>query len=1245
MKKALTTLLILVLLLAALPASARLSVRANEKAYLETRRSEAETVAAPTGEANFRVVDLQIDEEALDGLSVREKKEQLLDWLFFAALNESLTDKQLNEVSYDLPTIRKGYMHQAANFEYGETRSRYIGNGKVIALLPAAIAPEYLDRLAHVADEQRKNIGAIPTAILAYQYRVNPKTLTAMLSSPETVETRSLFTAERGYVEARITNLQELRDFLGRINDLTFASKKTGVLTLGGRKMMGGVYQGINLEDVAAIWQSEKTISEKQAAFNARWDEKYRAFLEMKKLETYALVTQQDVERFKRELEKEKQELVAQMYDEQHKLGLVKESGFSLDPSYDYKKLATFFDTGIMPIVKEALKVAPGGITNQEITAVKEGLAKRDDDPLYRLLGKLSKLLGEDVAQDIQTLILEKYSFQKARYDGELQGTHVGMVLFYTDLIAKLWGWDFADSTPHTIKDFIAKTDRTFAGIHLQELRKVPNTRLWFGADKDRGFQVLDNGTKLCFARRATRIFSASSNPFEPGIEKETNFISGDFIAWWDKHFEEVAQYEPEYQSLNEIMKWSLLIGWLNEANNGDLLGFLRNVPVNRSFWFPDWVQQNAQLKYQKWESVGFFPRGYNGEKTEALPTLKSKHYSPTGSVIRLYYFSGGVSLGGKEIFKGRAARSIVAEAHPTVIRPNVESVVVKPTGKAITTSEGAVYRIKNTPPHQPLAITVTPKAQAKLRSNNAELSNRPTFERLYSRQPETARFAVRANGTEIGSLDISSNAAAKNRLSIGVKSRDIDAGHAFARRLSKALEPDRMLYRDPDVEVAYKLVNQEEYLVKLKTSDKWMKVALTPPEKELPAGWQGRVADASNNSYNVNINWVDKAAAQAELAKGGIIRMQSVSSATETAASGIAARLPADGTMPLEIINGKTVIKGVYEPKTQTVYFNKLTLPPEMKADPARLGKVLNNSDMFEIQRLAKQSPLTIRYEAGTLPKPTPAQERLARIDGYLEVERPGKAIKEIDALLQTQGEQPELLMRKAVARIEQERLEEAAKILDRIPKPDQEAFYKAVNERLAQSYDKADVSSRFVPPKPAIKPSGAGYELELRGGVIPDVDSLLINTLPEAERANMKEIMNLRLRGGIEAESVVNPQALLDGRARFYIEDAPGLNNLDWNASLKNALHQVVAEDLGTVFKLQRGSIARLKPTTILTADGSKRFRASSYSATPRGFKQPQTFNLTGGSFHRDNCDDEADEDCDNERDTVYVVVAKKR
>src|SRR5262249_49408875 len=53
--------------------------------------------------------------------------------------------------------------------------------------------------------------------------------------------------------------------------------------------------------------------------------------------------------------------------------------------------------------------------------------------------------------------------------------------------------------------------------------------------------------------------------------------------------------------------------------------------------------------------------------------------------------------------------------------------------------------------------------------------------------------------------------------------------------------------------------------------------------------------------------------------------------------------------------------------------------------------------------------------------------------------------------------------------------------------------------------------------------------------------------------------------------------------GRGPIYVQNSPGLNNLDWSAPLESSLRQVITGDLGTVVRLPRGDIAQFKPAVI--------------------------------------------------------------
>src|SRR5262249_37602354 len=149
-------------------------------------------------------------------------------------------------------------------------------------------------------------------------------------------------------------------------------------------------------------------------------------------------------------------------------------------------------------------------------------------------------------------------------------------------------------------------------------------------------------------------------NSFLPGEETQASVGAQTFLDWWDSHYDEIASFEPQYQRLNEIMKWSLLFGWSHRAQAATQFSFLSNAEVHdKRYWFPDWVKTQKGLRFTKWgdskcppgtsflqtqdfASVRFYPRGYKGSETEALPLLSSKFFQTFGRIASLM---GGVSL------------------------------------------------------------------------------------------------------------------------------------------------------------------------------------------------------------------------------------------------------------------------------------------------------------------------------------------------------------------------------------------------------------------------------------------------------------------------------------------------------------------------------------------------------------------------------------------------------------------------
>ena len=257
-----------------------------------------------------RLITFEPD-EGFQRLSARQQLDQLRDWLLLTAISrQGLSAKDINEAVYDLPPVRYSYMSPVANFEYGQTRSIYIGNGQVIAIVPQnSSSAERQDDLAHIADHHRKDLGKAPTSLLVFEYEISLDKQAAFLTRKENIDAQKLFSNEYGYSEAKINNLTDFQNFMSQVDDVTFAQMNGSTLSLGGRKLSSQKYQGIRVEDVAAIWQSEKKIQEQKSQFEARWQEK---------LKNTSWLEQDSIKQ--------------QIQKEWKQLKIVNGSGFSLDP-------------------------------------------------------------------------------------------------------------------------------------------------------------------------------------------------------------------------------------------------------------------------------------------------------------------------------------------------------------------------------------------------------------------------------------------------------------------------------------------------------------------------------------------------------------------------------------------------------------------------------------------------------------------------------------------------------------------------------------------------------------------------------------------------------------------------------------------------------------------------------------------------------------------------------------------------
>jgi len=250
--------------------------------------------------------------------------------------------------------------------------------------------------------------------------------------------------------------------------------------------------------------------------------------------------------------------------------------------------------------------------------------------------------------EDVELLeILEymqaKHWRQCARYDGPMNGTRIGMNLFYTDLLAKLWaGLDYYREAPLSAL-YGFRTMQTegprIEPIYWNEIWDLPNTRLWFGTQSGgyKGSPESDGG--LRFAHICTRVYAAGSDPLKPGKETTPAENSRRVMGWWDRHYAKVADYEQQYHVQNQIMKWSVITGWMAEHN---VLTDLESVAVDRSLRFDNWYTENENLRFRR--QIPFLPENEWLGGTECIEALQSYYFQMAGTFSA--YIQGGVTLG-----------------------------------------------------------------------------------------------------------------------------------------------------------------------------------------------------------------------------------------------------------------------------------------------------------------------------------------------------------------------------------------------------------------------------------------------------------------------------------------------------------------------------------------------------------------------------------------------------------------------
>ena len=1124
----------------------------------------AETSATATPFASFapgqvRTLEFDWASSSLRHLTDREHRDQALDWIFLGVLSQSgLTPQEFNQATFDIPPARVGYMQAVAAFEYGPTRSRSLGHGQVIAIVPEESAEQRTLTLAHVADEHRKNTGRIPKTLVLFEYRLDPEWSSARIVRLSDVDGATLYTENAGYHETRISNQSDLRQFLGATNDLTYLTVKDGQLVAGGRAL-GPRQRHMAVDDVAALWQSEKSLREAQdevEAFNAKWRSRtYRTESEKAALDY--------------QYQQEKKALESRMSPERR----VSSSGFSLDPTFDYDGLAA-----VLRLNQDRLKSLTGA-SDEEIEKIVSGLQQRNDGPLYDFLDHLRKEKGERLAAGLDQAI-KRYSFQAARYDGSLRGTQVGMTLFYTDLVAKLKALEFWSNTP--VEDFRPLTRVRLSPVFKREIEEHSSTRLWFGT-QDRGFQ---GGTdQILFARNATRIYAASANLFTPGKEVEPNAESAEFLGWWNNHYEEVARYEPEYDRLNQIMKWSLALAWLRQHGNFEQLEFLETCKVDHSNWFPNWARNNPRLKFTDWNRVSFYPPNYKGSKTEALPLLKSAGFESFGEVT---FIEGGVSLAEEDLFKNRALLpSNISEGEETVLRSGLNYNSFAPgETKAITTLEQTKYEFQDT------NIISHARDKAKFIEPQSELRN-VSLERSFAKSGGDVQIDVKLGETPFGRF---STSATQDVIRVRFQELELDRAHDIGEEISGAIAhnetPEAVLASRGEVESFVALDCDHCYLVKFRGSDRWAKYAPEgTPRVDLAEGWDARAAGMEDNAPTMNIAMLDDQNFTREMQSTKYVRFEAGAREKGGSVMRLSNRGPPSGSTPTQIHVGGATIEADLGPDG-TLYIWRDRIPESLQKDgqvliasledardpSQRLARELQHDQVNQVLNDIVKDPINAKRQLDDFGRHAleDADRALAAGDDVLARHR-------VEGLMAMQGRSPDLLTRMAISDLHTRPEIAVGEIREALhaPVPMQPGIFNTINERLASGdlspYDRINLERMAA----ILDLRRAQQAAHLQGDIIPVFDRGVVD-------------FHVRLSEPLPT-SAVAPHDAAGKSGPWYVLDDRSLALNDPAVRIRIANDVLAGRDLGRTVQLPRWDVAHFRPEVIETANGQRWVRVT--------------------------------------------------
>jgi hypothetical protein len=841
-----------------------------------------------------------------------------------------------------------------------------------------------------------------------------------------------------------------------------------------------------------------------------------------------------------------------------------------------------------------------------------EGLTKRNADAFFDLVGNYNQVLADfEGGKSLRELIVEQgYSYQAARYDGGLRGTEVGMALFYTDLLAKLWLFDYQKSTTTAevpggkslageVPGFTPGTQVRVAPIYAAQMKALPGTRIWFGHN-DKGFQIASQGDSLLFGRNATRIFAKSHAGVEGGPSSEVppRSDSEAFIGWWNDHYEEIARYEPEYQRLNQIMKWGLLISWLNQADKGDALDFLNRgaVMVDHNAWFSDWVrkpEQTSRLKFNQWEKIGFIdpankPEAESANKTELMRLLVSE---PFEQFCERFTLRGGVSLPGRRVFENRAnLSSLPAATDRSLLRSEIDLNPSKFSPQRFTTHD-RVTREFGALTSNEAKLTVEPPNNIPSHSSASERAVSGKYELNVSSQASPAGRNLKL-GARFADRDLGEFALrrAGNRFDVSWRAQEIQRAESVARRLSieqGTAEQARMLALDSNVAQSYELPNRQ-FLVQMRASGKWLRIEPESASTARLNANQMRVADPQAGRQTMLVTELNGQEVRGEI-ESRVVQMQPLPNGEPGFTSKLVASEPVSARpVEIELVSGRErfTVRGKVDPGTRDFYPSKDSYPSQDSylRGPGAAG------DNTSFNNLRPDTLKKIGDSSGAEPikQALPLTEAdFAPIRRMVAENKFDDAVNLADKLSKSQGNTPEMEVFKAYLRLEEGRTQDALTVINGLKsQPDPRSVLRQITDALGRNLN----------PKSRESINSALNAWTNRNGITNGTANAQISSY--VEKGSLRTEMRAVIRQWFGKK--VTGASEIDRSSTVYLPNQDSAFKAD--VTIQDAMHQAISSPARyDIFELQATAIEDASPHRISdTASGQTYRRVNSGNST---------------------------------------------